>query len=99
MTNDAVKTAPHVYKVLSETDKVRVLEARMHPGAKTELHAHPTHVAIAVTPGKYRFAGADGKTIDAELKAGETMVFAEPTEHTSENIGENEVIAILVEIK
>ena len=98
MTKDAVTTAPHVYKVLSENDKVRVLEARMKPGAKTELHGHPTHVAVAVTPGKYRFAGADGKTMDAELKAGETMVF-EPTEHTTENVGDNEVIAILVEIK
>ncbi|HEY8765719.1 MAG TPA: cupin domain-containing protein [Dehalococcoidia bacterium] len=98
MTKDAVKTAPHVYKVLSETDKVRVLEARMKPGDKTELHAHPTHVAVAVTPGKYRFAGADGKSMDAELKVGETMVF-EPTEHTSENIGDNEVVAILIEVK
>jgi len=27
MAQDAVKIAPHVYKVLTETDKVRVLEA------------------------------------------------------------------------
>jgi quercetin dioxygenase-like cupin family protein len=98
MANDAVKVAPHVYKVLAETDKVRVLEARMKPGAKTELHSHPTHVAVATTPGKYRFAGPDGKATDAELKAGETMVF-EPTEHTTENIGDNELVAILVEVK
>jgi Cupin domain. len=98
MAKDAVTIAPHVYKVLAETDKVRVLEARMKPGAKTDLHSHPTHVAVATTPGKYRFAGADGKTMDAELNTGEMMVF-EPTEHTTENIGDKESVAILVELK
>ncbi len=98
MTKDAVKTAPHVYKVLTETDKVRVLEARIKPGAKTELHGHPTHVAVAMTPGKYRFAGPDGKAMDADLEAGQVMVF-EPTEHTTENIGAGESVAILIELK
>jgi quercetin dioxygenase-like cupin family protein len=98
MAQDAVKIAPHVYKVLTETDKVRVLEARIKPGAKTELHGHPVHVAVATTAGKYRFAGPDGKTMDAELEAGQTMVF-EATEHTTENIGDKESVAILIELK
>jgi quercetin dioxygenase-like cupin family protein len=98
MAQDAVKIAPHVYKVLAETDRVRVLEARIKPGAKTELHGHPTHVAVAITPGKFRFAGPDGQTTDAELEAGQTMVF-EPTDHTTENIGDGEAVAILVELK
>jgi quercetin dioxygenase-like cupin family protein len=98
MSNDAIKIAPHVYKVLAETDKFRVLEARIKPGAKTELHGHPAHVAVATTHGKYRFAGPDGKTMDADLESGQTMVF-EPTEHTTENIGDTESVAILIEIK
>ncbi len=98
MADDAVKIAPHVYKVLAETDKVRVLEARMKPGAKTELHKHPTHVGVAITPGKYRFAGADGKTMDAALEPGQVIVL-EAIEHTTENVGDNELVAILVEVK
>lgn len=98
MPQDAVKIAPHVYKVLAETDKVRVLEARMKSGAKTELHGHPTHVAVATTHGKFRFASADGQAMEAELEPGQTMVF-EPTEHTTENIGPAEAVAILVELK
>jgi beta-alanine degradation protein BauB len=98
VAQDAVKIAPHVYKVLTETDKVRVLEARIKPGAKTELHEHPAHVAVAITPGKFRFSGPDGQTTAAELEVGQTMVF-EPTEHTTENIGDAEAVAILVELK
>jgi quercetin dioxygenase-like cupin family protein len=98
VTKDAVTTAPHVYKVLSENDKVRVLEARMKPGAKTELHSHPAHVGVAITPGKYRFAGADGKTMDAALEPGQVIVL-EATEHTTENVGDNELVAILIEVK
>lgn len=98
MTQDAVKIAPHVYKVLAENDRVRVLEARLKPGAKTDLHSHPANVAVAITPGKFRFAGPDGQTIEAELKVGEAMVF-EATEHTTENIGPGEAVAVLVELK
>jgi len=36
--------------------------------------------------------------MDAELEAGQTMVF-EATEHTTENIGDTESVAILIELK
>ena len=42
---DAVKVAPHVYKVALENDRVRVLETRMKPGDKTSMHSHPAVVA------------------------------------------------------
>jgi hypothetical protein len=38
MIEDAAKVAPHVYKVVFENDRVRVLEARLGPGVKTQMH-------------------------------------------------------------
>ena len=35
MADDAVSVAPHVYKVLLENDRVRVLDSRMKPGETT----------------------------------------------------------------
>ena len=98
MTGDAVSVAPHVYKVVLENDRVRVLEARAKPGDKTELHSHPAQVAIAITAGQFRFTSPDGQTMEAELKAGQAM-YLPPVEHTTEITGTTEANMLLVELK
>ena len=98
MADDAVKVAPHVYKVVLENEKVRVLEARMKPGDKTELHTHPGLVAIAVSGGKYRFTSPGGEAMEAEVPPGVPMYF-EATEHVTENIGDTEGVTLLIELK
>ena len=55
MAEDAIKIAPHAYKVVLDNDRVRVLESRMKPGDKTEMHGHPAVVACAVIGGKFKF--------------------------------------------
>ena len=95
---DAVTVAPHVYKVLLENDRVRVLEVRANPGDKTEMHSHPANVAIAITDGKYRFTSPDGQTTEAELKAGQVMYF-DAVEHAGEFTGTTEARALIVELK
>jgi len=98
MTGDAVTVAPHFYTVVLENDRVRVLEARGKPGDKTELHAHPAQVVIAITDGQFRFTSPDGHTVEAELKAGQAM-YLDPVEHTAEITGTTESHTVLVELK
>lgn len=98
MSDDAVRVAPDVYKVLLENDRVRVLEARAKPGAKTGMHTHPGQVAIAVSDGQFRFTSPDGESVDVELKAGEVL-YLDPVEHTTEVIGTREAHVVLVELK
>ena len=98
MPGDAVTVAPHAYKVVLENDRVRVLEFRANPGAKTAMHSHPALVYIALTDGQYRFTVPDGQTMDAELKAGQAM-YLDPVEHTTEITGTTEARGLLVELK
>ena len=98
MTADAVTVAPDVYKIVLENERVRVLEARGNPGAKTEMHTHPSQVAIAVSDGQFRFTSPDGERVEVELKAGEVM-YLDPVEHTTEILGSQEAHVILVELK
>jgi hypothetical protein len=42
MTEDATKVAPHVYKVVFENERARVLEVRMKLGESTTRHSHRT---------------------------------------------------------
>jgi hypothetical protein len=38
MPGDAITVAPHLYKVLLDNDRVRVLEVRAQPGVTSALH-------------------------------------------------------------
>ena len=98
MPEDAVAVAPHVYKVLAENDRVRVLESRMKPGDKTAMHGHPLVIVVALTHAKVRFTSPGGDTAELEIPAGAAAI-EEETEHTTENIGDSEVRVILVELK
>ena len=98
MPTDAVTIAPHLYKVLLENDRVRVLEVRAQPGAKSEMHTHPSYVAVAINDGKYRFTSPDGKSIEIRLKPGQAGFFG-PVEHATEIIGTSEGHIILIELK
>lgn len=98
MPGDAVSVAPNMYKVLLENDRVRILDTRYGPGAKSEMHSHPDLVVVALTPAKAKLTLADGNSFDIDLQAGESL-FIEAQEHTVENTGTSEVHVILVELK
>ena len=86
MVGDAAKVAPHVYKVVFENERARVLEVTMEPGSRTEQHAHPDYIVHVLSPGKVRFTTAAGATQEVELPAGASM-WREAEEHATQNIG------------
>jgi beta-alanine degradation protein BauB len=98
MADDAAKVAPHVYKVMFENERARVLEVAMEPGARTEQHAHPDYIVHVLTAGKVRFTTAAGETQEVELPAGASM-WREAEEHATENIGGSTIRAIFFEPK
>jgi quercetin dioxygenase-like cupin family protein len=97
MADDAAKVAPHVYKVVFENERARVLEVSMEPGARAELHAHPDYFVYFLTAGKVRFTTASGETQEVEWPAGASMWRA-AEEHATENLG-GQVRAIFFEPK
>ncbi|MFY9738471.1 MAG: hypothetical protein WAK11_05390 [Candidatus Cybelea sp.] len=46
---DPTRTDPDKYKVIFENDRVRVLEYRDKPGAKTQAHQHPNGVLLMLS--------------------------------------------------
>jgi quercetin dioxygenase-like cupin family protein len=67
MSADTIAIAPHVYKVITENDRVRVLAASAQTGGKTEMHSHPALVAVAITDGTYRFTSPGAEPMEVEL--------------------------------
>ncbi len=98
MVGDAIAVAPQLYRLVLENKRVRVLEVRSLPGAKSAMHKHPDHVAVAISDGKYRFGSPDGQIMDVELKAGQVM-YLPSVEHTTEIMGTSEAHVMLIELK
>ena len=98
MAQDAVQVAPHVYKVLLENERVRLLEVRMKAGEGSAMHSHPAYVIYGLSDGKVTFKSPSGESIDVEVKAGDVMS-REAEEHAVENIGSADVHALVFELK
>jgi hypothetical protein len=58
---DAVKTDPKHYSVMSENDQVRILKVHYGPHEKSIMHSHPAAVAVFLTDAKTQFSFPDGK--------------------------------------
>jgi quercetin dioxygenase-like cupin family protein len=98
MADDAAHVAPHIYKVLFENERVRMLEVTMQPGDRSELHAHPDYVVHMLSGGKVKFTTAAGDTAELELAEGATM-WREAEEHATENIGGTVIRGLFFEPK
>ncbi len=98
MAEDAVRVAPHVYTVLLENERVRLLEVRLKPGDSSAMHSHPAYVIYGLDEGKVKFNSPSGETAEIEIKAGDVM-WREPEEHAVDNIGSTEAHALLFELK
>ena len=98
MAQDPIKVGPNIYKKLFENDRVRMLEVTFAPGDSIAMHSHPDHAVYAVTGGKLRVTTSDGKTMEADLKAGDPIWFPAVT-HAAKNIGTTSLKLVVVELK
>ena len=98
MAGDAIQVAPHVYKVLFENERVRLLEVRLKAGESSAMHSHPAYVIYGIAGGKVRFNSPSGESADIEVNAGDVM-WREPEEHAVDNVGSTDVDALLFELK
>ncbi len=98
MADDAAKVAPHIYKVVLENERVRVLEVKTSPGGKSDMHHHPDMVGYAVTDCTWLLTSPSGEPDRVELKAGETF-YLPAVDHRAEDVGSGLSHAILTELK
>lgn len=95
---DAVKADAKHYKVEFENAQVRALRVNVGPHEKTLMHGHPANVVIFLTDGLLKFTLPDGKTKEAQAKAGQIM-WDEQVKHAGENLGDQPFEAVVVELK
>ena len=95
---DPVKLSPQYYKVLVDNEYVRVLERRLKPGQKEQMHSGSCRVVYNLTGSISNVITSDGKTVERTARAGE-ITWRGATTHAIENVGKTEARTIVIEIK
>jgi quercetin dioxygenase-like cupin family protein len=94
---DPTRTDLDKYKVIFENDRVRVLEFRDTPGAKTKPHQHPDSVLLMLSNFRRRLSIGDSVR-EVTVEAGEA-VWSPAQIHIGENIGSTDTHLVFVELK
>ncbi len=103
---DARAVAAAEHELLLENEHVRVLDARVAPGARTPVHAHewPGVLYVISTSDFVRYDPEgnvllDSRTLPRRMSPGEAVWTGPLVPHSLHNIGESELRVIAVEIK
>ena len=97
MDADPVETNPDLYSIVFENERVRVLEYRDAPGAKSVPHHHPDSVMVTLS-GFERRLSSGGESLELTLPAGAARWLGAQN-HSGENIGTTETHVIFIELK
>jgi quercetin dioxygenase-like cupin family protein len=87
----------HLYSVIFENERVRVLEYRDQPGDRTTPHAHPDSVMFTLSSFRRRLEHGD-ESREVEMVAGKAG-WLPAQQHSGENIGDSETHVLFVELK
>jgi len=96
---DAVKASPQFYTVRYESDRVRVVEYRLKPGQREPMHTHRPGVTYIVSSAKIRTTLPTGAVQEGMLQAGDVHGRETSVTHATENVGNTEAHAIIMEFK
>lgn len=96
-TMDAMKVAPALYKLKSDSLGIRVIEVTYKPGDSSAMHAHPDNAVYVISGGTVVFTEKDGTKRTNEFKPG--MILVRPgEEHSVKNTGKTNLKVLLVEV-
>lgn len=95
---DPARVSPETYRLVLENEAVRIFRVSGPAGNKVAVHAHPDHLAIALTAARIQFTrpGAEPETVDL---ASESATYVPAGAHESANVGTAPFDAIVIELK
>ncbi len=96
----ATEASPDIYKVLAETEMMRVVLATWQPGQRDNWHGHPPSSVYYVTDCQVRLFFSDGSQTELTRQSGKGRARDLPVvSHSLENIGDEECRILMTEVK
>jgi len=98
---DGVEVDPEHHIVDFENDRVRVVRMIYPPGSKTPLHAHRIGFGVFLSDAHGRNIPAEGQgdPVKIEAEARSTFWTTGQPAHVTENLGDEDLVVVLVEMK
>lgn len=90
--------SPEYYTVLKENDQVLVLKMVLEPGESDAMHRHHNETVYFQKGGQLSVESLNGDTLEAKVPDGHVM-WHQAWIHRVTNVGNDTVIAIIVEDK
>jgi len=97
-TMDPEKLSPQYYGVRLDNDRVRVLEWRLKPGEKENMHSHPEGVVIVLSDATVKSTAPDGTSAINTMVNGDVK-WRNVISHSVENVGSTEAHVLAVYLK
>ena len=98
--SDATRVAAQHHEVEFENDRVRIVRVRLTPGTRTPSHVHSMPaVTLLLSYARIRVTYDEGQPSVYDRHHGEIRWMDPVGQHTMENLGKTELIAVRVEIK
>ena len=93
------EASPDIYKVIAESDQMRIIKVAWKPGQKDKFHSHPAAGTYFLTSCSLRFEFPDGSKRDSAQAAGTASARPPIASHAVENIGQSDCELIMFEPK
>jgi len=97
-TSRSVTTiSPNLYKQLSDTLNIRMLQGTYEPGDSSIMHGHPDFALYVLEGSTVELTAADGSKQNVDFKKDMAVVLPAAT-HSAKNIGKGTLRLIVVEV-
>jgi quercetin dioxygenase-like cupin family protein len=80
---DPVRVAPHIYELVLDNERIRVLKVTERNGETSPLHAHPDRVVVFLSPCAWLETAADGQQSMQSYRLGD-VIWADRITHGGE---------------
>jgi quercetin dioxygenase-like cupin family protein len=70
---DPARLAPHIYKVLLQNERLRVLDVTLRNGETPPLHRHPDRLIVYLNSCAWMETGSDGKETMQSYTTGDVV--------------------------
>jgi hypothetical protein len=96
---DAVLVDPEHHVVDFENERVRVVRMTYPPGFETPLHVHRAGFGVFLSDAHGRNVPGEGEPVTIDATARSTFWTTGQPAHVTENLGEADLVVVLVEMK
>ncbi len=94
----AQEPEPFGHQVLFDNPHIRILEIRLLPGERTEMHSHSANITYALTSFTLKIDRYDGTTALVQRNPGD-LCWSGPARLAAENVGETAALLVMCEMR